>query len=120
MARVEPYTLPLTEDEHTAIKYLAQGHTRDQAAHRMDLPAGTVVSMLRRVYSKTGTNGATHAVAVLMARGVLAPHDILPDPERQWGGPASDTVYVMIHTELDPDKLPGLGDAYKALMRKGL
>ena len=120
MARVEPYTLPLTEDEHTAIKYLAQGHTRDQAAHRMDLPPGTVVSMLRRVYSKTGTNGATHAVAVLMARGVLAPHDILPDPERAVGRTGVGHRVRHDPTELDADKLPGLGDAYKALMRKGL
>lgn len=113
-------SMPLTEDEHTAIAWLARGLTRYQAAQRMDYTEGTVVSMLRRVYAKTETNGAAQAVAVLMAKGILNPKDIFPDADHKWGGPAADMVYVMIHTELDSSKLPGLGDAYKALMRRGL
>ena len=121
MARVNPYKLPLTEDEHRAIALQAQGMTRDVAAQQMGVALGTYVSMLRRVYAKTQTSGAAAAVAMLMARGDLLPKDVMPvTTDHRWGGPAADTIYVRIHTELDASKLPGLGDAYKVMMRKGL
>lgn len=121
MARVNEYQLPLTEDEHRAIALQARGMTRDVAAREMGVALGTYVSMLRRVYAKTKTPGAAAAVAVLMARGDLRADHIFPTTgDHKWGGPASDLVFVRIHTELDAGKLPGLGDAYQALMRKGL
>lgn len=123
MARPVDYRgRPLSKDELTAITLQARGLTRDEAARQMQVAHGTYVHMLRRVYAKTETPGAAAAVARLMARGDLQPMDIFPDPDvdRPWGGPAADLIHVRIITELDADKLKGLGEAYQALTRRGL
>lgn len=123
MARVTPYAgEALTEDEHRAIVLQARGLTRDAAAREMQVALGTYVSMLRRVYAKTETPGAAAAVAYLFARGDLQAQHVFPDPEveHKWGGLAADLIHIRILTELNADKLAGLSDAYKALMRNGL
>ena len=123
MARAVDYSgRPLSDDERTAITLQARGLTRDEAARKMQVAHGTYVHMLRRVYAKTETPGAAAAVAKLMARGDLHAADIFPDQDgdRPWGGPASDLIHVRIITELDADNLKGLGEAYRALTRRGL
>ena len=115
--------LELSSSERTAVILMAQGCTRDRAAELLDISVSTFAKALARVYAKTNTNGTTQAVAVLVARGDLRPCEFLEtvDVEPMDGvAEASHLIYIRMMTELNPDKLAGLSDAYRALMAAGL
>lgn len=110
---------PLSGSERTAATHIANGCTRDEAAHRMGVALGTVVSILRRVHAKTDAVTSAQAVARLVARGILTPSSLYGPADCQ-PGPASEIIRGHLLTELDTDKLKGLNAAYRLLVEKGL
>lgn len=115
--------LDLTPTERRVVTLMARGNTRDETGKVMDISTSTVAKALKRVYAKTGANNTTTAVAILVARGDLLPHEFIDGeaaPMFPMDGKAAGLIHVRILTELDADKLAGLGDAYRCLARAGL
>lgn len=110
----------LSATERHAVILMAQGATREGMASAMGLGLSTASKVLRRIYDKTGTKNTTAAVAILVARGDLRPAEFIDGMDSEFGGKASELIHVRIVTELDSDKLAGLGDAYRCLARAGL
>ena len=111
----------LTPREERVAALLASGFDREGAAREMGISLSTAAKLMRSLVVKTKSETTLQAVAVLVARGALRPSQFIKgaDPEPQ-PGPASELVHVRILTELNPGKLAGLGDAYRALALKGM
>ncbi|MEU2603229.1 response regulator transcription factor [Streptomyces albus] len=78
----------VTRRQREALLWIARGHTAQQAAQHMDISRNTVNSLLAGLYRKLGANTGPHAVALAMARGLIAPADIEP-PRARHSAPQS-------------------------------
>lgn len=72
----------VTRRQREALLWIARGYTAQQAGRRMDISLNTVNSLLAGLYRKLGASTGPHAVALAMARGLIAPADIEPPHAR--------------------------------------
>ncbi|WP_037865810.1 response regulator transcription factor [Streptomyces sp. NRRL S-1868] len=72
----------VTRRQREALLWIARGRTAQQAGRRMGISLNTVNSLLAGLYRKLGASTGPHAVALAMARGLIAPADIEPPHAR--------------------------------------
>lgn len=115
--------LELAEDERRVAVLIAQGVVRQQIASKLGISISHLGRIIRSIFAKTGTQSTNAAIALLVVRGDLMAYEFIDPtliPRQGDGGEASRLVQTRIMTELDADKLAGLSDAYRALVRAGL
>lgn len=73
-AHDEPDTL--TADQRYLLGLVADGHTHQQIARKLDIPVSRVHDRLPVIYRRLGAHNAPHAVAIAIRAGLLP----APDP----------------------------------------
>lgn len=66
----------LTRRELEMLRLAANGNTNETIARWLGITSTTVNHGLRRAYAKLGANDRTHAVAIALVRGLIAPKEI--------------------------------------------
>ena len=70
-APAEPQTEPLTPQELRLLQLLADGHSYQAAATRLDISVNTVRSYIRNVYDKLHVHSKSEAVSRALRRGLI-------------------------------------------------
>lgn len=61
----------LSPRETEILRLVADGHTAQEMAGRLDVAPGTVKTHLQRIFAKLGVHGSAAAVAVGLRRGLI-------------------------------------------------